>query len=107
MQLETSTRRHPQTDEASELMSRMLKNNLKCCCSYPLDDFHQLVLSADIFTYQMSEDLEISLSEIDVWWQLRALVNVISEKGVPEQSVNDLEDKLKISLDNAQFYYYC
>jgi hypothetical protein len=69
VKLKMSTSPHPQTDGSSEIMNRMLENYLRCYCSYRQDDWAECLPSAE-FAYNsaLSEDLGISLFEVDLGW---------------------------------------
>jgi len=106
IKLKMSTSRHPQTDGASEIMNRMVENYLRCYCSYNQDDWDNLLPAAE-FAYNsaVSEDLGMSPFELDIGWKPKSALEFISGSGSIVQSVDELRDKLKGSLDDAQYSY--
>jgi len=106
VQLKMSSSRHPQTDGASEIMNRMVENYLRCYCSYHQDDWDEMLPAAE-FAYNsaVSEDLGMSPFELDLGWNPRSPLDFIAGSEVPVQSVNELKQRLKTSLQDAQFSY--
>lgn len=49
----------------------------------------------------MSEDLRMSLCEIDLSWLSKTLLDIGSGREVSMQCVNNFKEKLKSSLDDA------
>ena len=101
-----STSRHPQTDGASEIMNRMIENYLRCYCSYHQNDWDELLPAAE-FAYNsaVSDDLCVSPFEADLGCVSRSPLDFISGSEVPVESVEELKQKLKSSLDDAQFSF--
>ena len=106
IQLKMSSSRHPQTDGASEIMNRMVENYLRCYCSYHQDDWDELLPAAE-FAYNsaVTEDLGMSPFELDLGWIPKSPLDFISGTEVPVQSVQDFKQKLKGSLEDAQYSY--
>lgn len=106
VQLKMSSSRHPQTDGASEIMNRMIENYLRCYCSYHQDDWDELLPAAE-FAYNsaVTEDLGMSPFELDLGWVPKSALDFISGSEVPVESVNEFKQRLKNSLNDAQYSY--
>ena len=106
IKLKMSTSRYPQTDGASEIMNRMIENYLRCYVSYHQDNWDELLASAE-FAYNSSitEDLGCSPFELDLGWKPKTVLDFISKSEIDVQSVDELKNKLKCSLEDAQFSY--
>ena len=106
VQLKMSSSRHPQTDGASEIMNRMVENYLRCYCSYHQNDWDELLPAAE-FAYNsaVSDDLGASPFELDLGCVPKSPLDFISGSEDPVESVDELRQKLKSSLEDAQFSY--
>jgi len=106
IQLKMSSSRHPQTDGASEIMNRMIENYIRCYCSYHQDDWDELLPAAE-FAYNsaVTEDLGMSPFELDLGWVPKSALDFISGSEVPVQSVDEFKQRLKNSLEDAQYSY--
>lgn len=104
--LKMSSSRHPQTDGASEIMNRMIENYLRCYCSYHQNDWDELLPAAE-FAYNsaVTEDLGMSPFELDLGWIPKSPLDFIATSEVPVESVNEFKERLKNSLDDAQYSY--
>ena len=106
VKLKMSTSRHPQTDGASEIMNRMVKNYLRCYYNYHQDTWDELLPAAE-FAYNsaINGDLGMRPFEMDLGWKPKSQLELIS--GARREDVNEIvEDfrrKLKVSLEDAQF----
>ena len=106
VQLKMSSSRHPQTNGASEIMNRMIENYLRCYCSYHQNDWDELLPAAE-FAYNaaVSDDLGVASFEADLGCVPKSPLDFISGSEVSVDSVEELKQKLKSSLDDAQFSY--
>lgn len=106
VQLKMSSSRHPQTDGSSEIMNRMIENYLRCYCNYHQDNWDELLASAEFaYNSSVSEDVGTSPFELDLGWKPKDALDFIHSCENSIQSVSDLKDKLKSSLEDAQFSY--
>lgn len=84
----------------------MVENYLKCSCLYHQHEWDRVLPTAEFaYSSAVSEGLGVALIEIYPMWQPETLLDVISDKDVAVQSVKDFKEKLKSSLDGAQFSY--
>lgn len=106
VKLKMSTSRHPQTDGASEVMNRMIENYLRCYCSYHQNDWDELLPAAE-FAYNsaVTEDLGMSPFEMDLGYNPRTPLDMISGSEIPVESVEDFKQRMKNSLEDAKFSY--
>jgi len=106
IRLKMSSSRHPQTDGASEIMNRMVENYLRCFCSYHQNDWDDLLPAAE-FAYNsaVTEDLGMSPFELDLGWIPKSPLDFISGSEIPVQSVHEFKQRLKDSLEDAQYSY--
>jgi len=106
LKLKMSSSRHPQTDGASEIMNRMIENYLRCYCSYHQNDWDKLLPAAE-FAYNtaVSEDLGMSPFEMDLGWNPKSALEFISGAESSIESLDELKDKLRNSLEDAKFSY--
>ena len=102
--LKMSTSRHPQTDGSSEVMSRMIENYLCCYCSYHQDDWDGLLPAAE-FAYNsaVSDDLGMTPFEMDLEQNPKSPLDMLSGSEVSLESLSEFEERLKTSLEAAQF----
>jgi hypothetical protein len=84
----------------------MIENYLRCYCSYHQDDWDELLPAAE-FAYNsaVTEDLGMSPFELDLGWIPKSPLDFISGSEVPVQSVNEFKERLKNSLEDAQYSY--
>ena len=101
-----STRKHPQTDGATEIMNRMVENYLRCYCSYHQNDWDEL-LSAATFAYHsaVTDDLGMSPFELDFGWTQKSPLEMLLGKEIPVQNAEESKEKLKAALKDAQHSY--
>lgn len=106
VKLKMSSSRHQKMDEESGMIKRMVEKNIRCYCSYHQDDWDEL-LPAVKFAYSscISDDLSVSLFEVDLGWVPRALLDLISGNEVAAQNLEDFKAKLKTSLEYIQLSY--
>ena len=106
VKLKMSTSHHPQTDGASEVMNRMIENYLRCFCSYSQDDWDELLASAE-FAYNsaVSDDLGLSPFEVDLGWNPKSPLDLISRTDTPNETLNEFKSRLKETLEDAQYSY--
>ena len=106
VKLKMSTSKHSQTDGATEIMNRMVENYLRCYCSYHQNDWDELLPAAE-FAYNsaVTDDLGMSLFELDLGWTPKSPLDMLSGKEIPLQNVEEFKEKLKASLEDAQYSY--
>ena len=106
VKLKMSSSRHPQTDGSSEIMNRMVENYLRCYCNYHQDDWDDLLPGAE-FAYNsaISEDLGMSPFEVDLGWNPKSPLDLISDSQGSNESVSEFKTRLKASLDDAKYAY--
>ena len=106
VKLKMSTRKHPQTDGATEIMNRMVENYLRCYCSYYQNEWDELHPAAQ-FAYNsaVTDDLGMSPFELDLGWSPKSSLGMLSGKEIPVQNVKEFKEKLKASLEDAQYSY--
>lgn len=104
MKLEMSSSRHPQADGVLEIMNRMIENYLRFCVSYRQNDRDDLLASTEYSKNSaVSDNLEISPFELDLGWKPKPPLHVMSCSDVSVYAVQELNDKLNSSLDDARF----
>lgn len=106
IKLKMSTSRHPQTDGASEIMNRMVENYLRCYCNYHQDDWDELLPAAE-FAYNsaVSEDIGMSPFEMDLGWNPKSPLDMLSSSSGKNETVEEFKLKLKESLNDAIYAY--
>lgn len=100
VQLKLSTTRHPQTDGSSEVMNRLVENYLRSYCSYPQDDWENLLLSAEFaHNSAVTEDLGVSPFELVIGWNPHSTLDFLSgHRPVHGESVDEVMTNLQGSL---------
>jgi len=106
VQLKMSTSRHPQTDGASEIMNRMVENYLRCYCNYHQDNWDELLPAAE-FAYNsaVSEDIGMSPFELDLGWNPKSPLDMLSSREDKNATVEEFKSNLKSSLEDAVYAY--
>lgn len=102
LQLKMSSSNHPQTDGASEIMNRMVKNYLCCYCSYHQDDWDMLLHAAE-FAYNslVSGDLQTSPCEIEEGRNPKSAVYFIHSREDSIESINEIKKELRNSVHDV------
>ena len=102
-----STSHHPQTDGASEVMSRMVENYLRCYCSVKQNDWDEFLPAAE-FAYNSSEtqDLGASPFEIDLGWKPRSPLDLFYTSSTPLETVNEFRTRLRVALEDSRFSHH-
>ena len=92
----STTSRHPQTEGASEIMNRMVENDLRCYCSYNQNDWDNLLPAAE-FAYNsaVSEDLGTSPFELDIGWKPKSALEFILCHGSLVQNVEEKKREIE------------
>jgi hypothetical protein len=106
VKLKISTSRHPKTDSSSEIVNRMLENNLRCYLSNRQDDWADPLPSAE-FAYHsaVSDDLGMSPFEVDLGWCPRSPPDLLSGSRVSIESVEEFKTTLQASIKDAWYSY--
>lgn len=106
VQRKMSTSRHPQTDGASEIMNRMVENYLRCYCNYNQDNWDELLPAAE-FAYNsaISEDLGMSPFEMDLGWNPKSPLDMLTSNEDKNQTVEEFKNDLKASMEDAVYAY--
>ncbi len=106
VKLKMSSSRHPQTDGSSEIMNRMVENYLRCYCNYHQNDWDELLPGAE-FAYNsaVSEDLGMTPFEVDLGWNPKSPLDLVSSLSASNETVSQFKDRLKVVLDDAKFAY--
>ena len=76
--LRIALHRHPQTDDASEIMNRMIEIYIRCFGSFHQDDWDLLLPSAE-FDYNSAalDALNLSPFEVNFGWKHKASLDLI------------------------------
>ena len=75
-------------DGALEIMNRMIKNYLRCYCSYNQDDRDELPPAAEFdYTSSVTVDLGMCLFEIDLGWIPKSPLDMLYGSEILVQSV--------------------
>lgn len=108
IQLKMSSRRHPVTNGASEVMNCIVETYVRCYCLYNEDDW-DLLLPAAEFAYNssVSEDLGISSFYLDLGWNPKSVLYFIYCSETSFESVYSLKKTLKDSLEDTAFISSC
>ena len=87
-------------------MNRMVENYLRCYCSYHQNEWDELLPAAE-FSYnsEVADDLGMSPFELDLRWTPKSPLNTLSGKEIRAQNVEEFNEKLKASLEDAQYSY--
>ncbi len=106
VKLKISSILHPQTDSASKIMNRMVENYLRCYCNYHQDDWDELLPVAE-FAYNsaVNESLGVTLFEVQLGWNLKSTLNLMSSANLPNETVSEFKKRHKATLDDAKFAY--
>lgn len=105
-QRKMSSSRYPQTDGSSEIMNRIFETYSTCYFSYGRDDSDELLPAAEFaFSSAVTEDIEMSPFQRDVERSRKCALDFIHGNKNSEQSVQDLKDRLRTSIRDAQFLY--
>ncbi len=106
VKLEMSSSHHPQTDGASEIMHRMVEKYLRCYYNYHQDDWDALLSGAE-FAYNsaVSKDLGMAPFEVNLGWNPKSPLDLVSDTNVPNETVSEFKERLKTTLDEAKFAY--
>lgn len=106
VQLNMSPSRHPQRDGASEIMNKMVENNVRCYCTYHRNNCDKLLPAAG-FAYSSSVqgDLGILPFQLDLVWNPKSQLGFVKISDATVQSVQDLKERLKPSLEDDQLSY--
>ncbi len=79
---------------------------MRCYCNYHQNDWDELLPGAE-FAYNstMSEDLGMSLFEVDLGWKPKSPLDCLNTTLDPNESVEEFKTRLKLSLDDAKYAY--
>ncbi len=87
-------------------MNRMVENYLRYYCNYHQNDWNELLPGAEFaYNYATSEDIGMSLLEVDLRWKLKSPLDVLNKTLGSNESVEEFKGRLKSSLDDAKYAY--
>ncbi len=101
-----SSNRHPQTDGASAVMSRMVENYLRCYYLYHQNDWDELLSSAE-FAYNsaVSDDLGMSPFKMDLGWTPKCPIDMFARNDCPVEPFTEFDSRLNETLSDAKISY--
>ena len=106
VKLKMSSSRHPQTDGSSEIMNRMVENYLRCYCNYHQNDWDELLPGAEFaYNSSISEDLGMTPFEIDLGWNPKSPLDLVTTSSTSNETLSDFKERLKATLDDAKYAY--
>lgn len=106
MQLKISTSQHPETDAVSATMSHVVKNYLLRFYSYQQSNLEELLPSANLgHKCSVSDDIGVSLFEMDVGWRPRFPLSLISGIDIPSQRLDEFLSKFEASFEDTKYPY--
>lgn len=98
-----SSARHPQTNEASEVMSRVLENYLRCDWDHKQKDWDILLRAAELaYNPAVSKDLGILPYETDLGWRFQDSSDKLGETTLV-QAVEDFAAGLQSAFKDARY----
>lgn len=103
VKLRMSSPRHPQTDGASEVMSRVLENYIRRYCEYKQRDWDTILPAHEIaYKSAVSEDSGMTPFELDLRWRPRDPLDILAEEKPKVQAIEDFAARLKRAFDDAR-----
>lgn len=103
--LKMFTSKHPQTDDSTKRMNRIVLSYLRCSYNYHQTSWADLQPGAE-YTYNSAtiDSMEISSFKADLGWHTASLLDILINSKEPTiQCVVDLKARSAFSLDEGEF----
>lgn len=85
-------------------MNPMVKNYIRCFCTFKQHDWDQLLPSAAFaYNYPASEDLELSPFKIDLVCNPKASIDILFQAPLQLEGLKDFRDRLASVFSDAQY----
>ena len=84
----------------------MIENYLRCYCNYHQNDWDELLPGAE-FAYNsaISDDLGMLPFEVDLGWNPKSPLDLISSNYESNESIGEFKERLKSTLEDAKYAY--
>ena len=102
IKLKISTSCHPKTDEAFEIMNRLVEKYLRCYCNYHKNDWGELLPTAEFaYIFALTEYIGMSPFEMDFGYLQKSPLDQLHGNSEKNEQIDDFKLQWKESLKDA------